>query len=74
MAAKTDNPCQCHFAEPGFTDIVSKNKIVQVTVWYSTSPQTNQVAERRKNIAAFPKWYGAGLQPSLVVKDVQDFA
>jgi len=49
-------------------------KGVRFSVWYWASPKVNDLAERRKNIEDYPKWYAAGPLSSLVVKDVPDFA
>lgn len=68
VQVRQDNAYQCQFVEPNFTGALPpRNKQVSLSVWYSATPNANDYAERRKNIADHKA-------PSDLVKDVPGFA
>lgn len=68
VQVRQDNAYQCQFVEPNFTGALPpRNKQVSLSVWYSATPNANDYAERRKNIADHKA-------ASDLVKDVPGFA
>ena len=67
VEARGDGVYQCKYVETGWTNKPPKNKLVSFMASYSATPKANAYAETRKNLFDSPV-------PSMVVKDVPDFA
>jgi len=65
LETRANTTYTCWFIEPGFTGAPPKNKQVSLRIFRSPSPQVNDLAERRRELA--------NRHPVPVVKDITDF-
>jgi hypothetical protein len=67
VVARENTVYYCSFVETGFTSKVPTNHQVNMSVWYSTSPDPSQYAVLLKNIADHRN-------PAAAMKEITDFA